>query len=48
MCPYSFDMPGGGMRYVRGAHGIETVLVNGEVAYAAGAYTDARSGRVCV
>jgi N-acyl-D-aspartate/D-glutamate deacylase len=43
-----FDMPGGGMRYVRGAHGIETVLVNGEVAYAAGAYTDARSGRVCV
>ena len=38
------------VRIVRAAfdEGIETVLVNGEVAYAAGAYTDARSGRVCV
>ena len=43
-----FDMPGDGMRYVRGALGIDTVLVNGEVAYADGAYTDARSGVVCV
>jgi N-acyl-D-aspartate/D-glutamate deacylase len=43
-----FDMPGEGMRYVRGAAGIDTVLVNGEVAYAAGAYTDAKSGVVCV
>ena len=43
-----FDMPGDGMRYVRGATGIDTVLVNGQVAYAAGAYTDARSGVVCV
>ena len=43
-----FDMPGDGMRYVRGATGIDTVLVNGQVAYAAGAYTDARSGIVCV
>lgn len=43
-----FDMPGGGMRYVRGARGIDTVLVNGEVAYAEGAYTDARAGQVCV
>jgi N-acyl-D-amino-acid deacylase len=42
-----FDMPGEGMRYVRDARGIDTVLVNGEVAYAAGAYTDARSGVVC-
>ena len=44
----AFDMPGDGMRYVRGAAGIDTVLVNGEVAYAAGAYTDAKSGVVCV
>ena len=43
-----FDMPGDGMRYVRAANGIETVLVNGEVAYADGAYTDARAGAVCV
>jgi N-acyl-D-aspartate/D-glutamate deacylase len=42
-----FDMPGDGMRYVRAAHGIDTVLVNGEVAYTAGAYTEARSGVVC-
>ncbi len=44
----SFDMPGDGMRYVRGARGIDTVLVNGQVAYADGAYTEARSGVVCV
>lgn len=43
-----FDMPGDGMRYIRKARGIETVLVNGVVAYAAGAYTDARTGVVCV
>lgn len=42
-----FDMPGEGMRYVRDACGIDTVLVNGEIAYANGAYTDARSGVVC-
>jgi len=44
----AFDMPGDGMRYVRAARGVDTVLVNGEVAYAGGAYTDARSGIVCV
>jgi len=44
----TFDMPGDGMRYVRAARGIDTVLVNGEVAYADGAYTGAKSGRVCV
>jgi N-acyl-D-aspartate/D-glutamate deacylase len=44
----AFDMPGEGMRYVRGAQGVETVLVNGQVAYADGAYTGARSGVVCV
>jgi N-acyl-D-amino-acid deacylase len=43
-----FDMPGDGMRYVRSATGIDTVLVNGEVAYADGAYTDSHSGVVCV
>jgi N-acyl-D-aspartate/D-glutamate deacylase len=43
-----FDMPGDGMRYVRGASGIDTVLVNGEVAYTAGAYTEAKAGVVCV
>jgi N-acyl-D-amino-acid deacylase len=42
-----FDMPGDGMRYVRSATGIDTVLVNGEVAYADGAYTDSHSGVVC-
>lgn len=44
----AFDMPGDGMRYVRDATGIDTVLVNGEVAYAKGAYTTARAGVVCV
>jgi N-acyl-D-aspartate/D-glutamate deacylase len=44
----TFDMPGDGMRYVRAARGVDTVLVNGQVAYANGAYTDARSGVVCV
>ena len=39
------DMPGGGMRYVRSASGIDTVLVNGEVVYTrAGGYTDAHTG----
>ncbi len=43
-----FDMPGDGMRYIRDAIGVETVLVNGQVAYEGGAYTDARSGVFCV
>jgi N-acyl-D-amino-acid deacylase len=42
-----FDMPGDGMRYVRSAVGIDTVVVNGQVAYEGGAYTDARSGVIC-
>jgi N-acyl-D-aspartate/D-glutamate deacylase len=41
-------MPGDGMRYVRAARGVDTVVVNGEVAYEAGAYTEAKSGVVCV
>ena len=41
----ALDMPGDGMRYVRNASGIDTVIVNGEVAYRlVGGYTDARSG----
>ncbi|WP_309606488.1 amidohydrolase family protein [Phenylobacterium sp.] len=42
-----FDMPGEGMRYVRGATGIDAVLVNGQIAWRDGAYTDARAGMVC-
>jgi N-acyl-D-aspartate/D-glutamate deacylase len=42
-----FDMPGDGMRYVRGSIGIDTVVVNGEVAWANGAYTDAKAGEIC-
>jgi N-acyl-D-aspartate/D-glutamate deacylase len=43
----AFDMPGEGMRYVRDATGVETVVVNGEVAWEAGRYTDAKSGIIC-
>ena len=42
-----FDMPGHGMRYVRDAIGIDTVIVNGEVAWGGGDYSDARAGVVC-
>jgi N-acyl-D-aspartate/D-glutamate deacylase len=42
-----FDMPGGGMRYVRDAIGVDTVLVNGQVAYADGEYQSAKAGIVC-
>jgi N-acyl-D-aspartate/D-glutamate deacylase len=39
------DMPGAGMRYVRSAHGVDTVIVNGELTWtAADGYTDARPG----
>jgi N-acyl-D-aspartate/D-glutamate deacylase len=41
------DVPGEGLRYVRASIGVEAVLVNGVVAYAAGAYTDARAGVIC-
>jgi hypothetical protein len=38
-------MPGGGMRYVRSASGVDTVIVNGEIVYTGtGGYTDARPG----
>lgn len=41
------DMPGGGMRYVRAARGVEAVVVNGELAWsAAEGYTDARPGEI--
>ena len=39
------DMPGTGMRYVRSSRGVDTVIVNGEIAWTAGGgYTDARAG----
>ena len=39
------DMPGAGMRYVRSASGVDTVIVNGELVWsAATGYTDARPG----
>jgi N-acyl-D-amino-acid deacylase len=42
-----FDMPGDGMRYVRGSIGVDWVVVNGEIAWAKGAYTDAKAGEIC-
>ena len=42
-----FDMPGHGMRYVRNSVGVDTVVVNGEIAYRDNDYTKARSGTVC-
>jgi N-acyl-D-amino-acid deacylase len=39
------DMPGSGMRYVRSSRGVDTVIVNGEIAWtAADGYSDARPG----
>ena len=43
----AFDMPGDGMRYVRGAVGVEAVIVNGKLAWRDGAYIEARAGVVC-
>ena len=43
-----FDMPGDGMRYTRDAKGVNTVLVNGAVAYRDGKYTGAAAGEFCV
>lgn len=41
------DFPGGGFRWVRRSIGVDTVLVNGAVAWtAAGGYTDQRAGRI--
>jgi N-acyl-D-amino-acid deacylase len=42
-----FDMPGHGMRYVRNSVGVDTVVVNGAVAYRNGEYTASRTGTVC-
>ena len=42
------DMPGGGLRYVRDSIGIDTVVVNGTVAYENGTYKESKSGVVCV
>ena len=38
---------GKGMRYVRNSIGVDTVVVNGQVAYCDNDYTKARSGTVC-
>jgi N-acyl-D-amino-acid deacylase len=40
------DLPGGGNRYLRHATGIDTVVVNGAVAWEDGAYTGARAGEI--
>jgi len=41
------DMPGDGMRYVRAASGVDTVIVNGEISWShKEGYTDARPGVV--
>ena len=40
------DFPGEANRYLRLAEGYEAVVVNGEIVLRAGAYTDARPGRV--
>jgi len=38
------DLPGAGGRYVRGARGVEKVIVNGELLVDGGRYTEARPG----
>jgi N-acyl-D-aspartate/D-glutamate deacylase len=40
------DFPGEARRYVRRSQGYSCILVNGEVVYQDGAYTDARPGRI--
>ncbi len=40
------DFPGEASRYVRRSRGYQSVLVNGEVVWRDGSYTDARPGRV--
>jgi N-acyl-D-amino-acid deacylase len=42
-----FDMPGGGMRYVRGSRGVDCVVVNGEIGYRNGRYLEGGRGTVC-
>ena len=42
-----FDMPGDGMRYIRDSVGIDTVIVNGEVAWKDGEYLTPRAGVIC-
>jgi N-acyl-D-amino-acid deacylase len=42
-----FDMPGDGLRYIRSSIGVDTVVVNGQVAWAKGAYSGSQSGVVC-
>ncbi|OXE36320.1 MAG: amidohydrolase [Phenylobacterium zucineum] len=42
-----FDMPGGGMRYIRDSIGVETVIVNGQIAWSHGTYSTAQAGQIC-
>jgi len=42
-----FDMPGDGLRYVRDSIGVDTVVVNGQVAWAKGVYSGSTSGDIC-
>ena len=42
-----FDMPGDGLRYVRDSIGVDTVLVNGQVAWSKGVYSGSASGAIC-
>jgi N-acyl-D-amino-acid deacylase len=41
-----FDLPGGKPRFIRHSRGIEMTVVNGQVVWRQGAYTDARPGVV--
>jgi N-acyl-D-amino-acid deacylase len=44
---YVQDVPGDGSRYIRGATGIDTVIIGGEIAYQQETgYTDSRKGQV--
>ena len=38
------DVPGGGLRFIRAATGIDTTIINGEVAVSGGEYTGVESG----
>lgn len=43
---YIDDVPGDGHRYIRDAVGVDTVIINGKIAYRGGAYTEAATGEI--
>jgi len=43
-----FDVPGNGMRYVRSSEGVDTVIVNGAIAYDQSGYHEAHTGQIVV